>query len=121
MQSSEVHQKIFADRKDNLEKENQNILHTFGAQLHHSLKDLNKIIVNSLSEQEQQLICIEECTSRYLSTKFEVRCALQLENGNSSVSEESDPITVFMCTSQMRPLKQRLRNCQRRIPSEPWK
>ncbi|XP_051130150.1 kinesin-like protein KIN-5B [Andrographis paniculata] len=65
------------DRKDRVEKENQNILHSFGAQLDHSLKDLNKIIHGSLSEQEQQLRCVEDCVTKYLSAKYESNEAME--------------------------------------------
>lgn len=68
------HQKFLADCKDQLERENQNILLMFEAQLNQSLKDLHQIIQSSVSQQEQQLRCVEECITTFLASKYEVRC-----------------------------------------------
>ncbi|KAL0409822.1 UNVERIFIED_CONTAM: Kinesin-like protein KIN-5B [Sesamum latifolium] len=59
------------DRKDKLERENHSILLVFGAQLDQSLKDLHKIILSSVSQQEQQLKCLAECTNTFLASKYE--------------------------------------------------
>ncbi|KAL0347275.1 UNVERIFIED_CONTAM: Kinesin-like protein KIN-5B [Sesamum calycinum] len=59
------------DRKDKLERENYSILLMFGAQLDQSLKDLHKIILSSVSQQDQQLKCLAECTNTFLANKYE--------------------------------------------------
>ncbi|KAL0375177.1 UNVERIFIED_CONTAM: Kinesin-like protein KIN-5B [Sesamum radiatum] len=61
----------YSDRKDKLDRENHSILLMFGAQLDQSLKDLHKIILNSVSQQEQQLKCLAECTNTFLASKYE--------------------------------------------------
>ncbi|KAK4396268.1 Kinesin-like protein KIN-5B [Sesamum angolense] len=59
------------DRKDKLERGNYSILLMFGAQLDQSLKDLHKIILSSVSQQDQQLKCLAECTNTFLANKYE--------------------------------------------------
>ncbi|KAI3474061.1 hypothetical protein Pfo_028849 [Paulownia fortunei] len=65
------------DRKDKLERENQSILFMFGVQLDQNLKDLHKIILRSVSKQEQQLRCVEECISTFLASKYESNEAME--------------------------------------------
>ncbi|KAL7136508.1 hypothetical protein ABFS83_10G035900 [Erythranthe nasuta] len=65
------------DRKDNLERENQCILRTFGAQLDQSLKGLQNIIVSSVSQQEQQMKCVEGHMSTFLDSKYESHEAME--------------------------------------------
>ncbi|KAI3474460.1 hypothetical protein Pfo_029321 [Paulownia fortunei] len=65
------------DRKDKLERENQSILFMFGVQLDQNLKDLHKIILSSVSKQEQQLKCVEECISTFLASKYESNEAME--------------------------------------------
>ncbi|KAL2250547.1 kinesin-like protein KIN-5B [Sesamum indicum] len=65
------------DRKDKLERENHSILLMFGAQLDQSLKDLHKIILSSVSQQEEQLKCLAECTNTFLASKYESNDAME--------------------------------------------
>ncbi|KAL3628565.1 hypothetical protein CASFOL_027611 [Castilleja foliolosa] len=64
------------DHKDKLEKENQNILHTFGAQLDQNLNNLRKIVSSSVSQQEQQLRSVEKSINTFLASKHESNKAL---------------------------------------------
>ncbi|KAJ9559037.1 hypothetical protein OSB04_013651 [Centaurea solstitialis] len=57
------------DRKNKLEAENHGMLLSFGCQLDHSLKDLQKVVLSSVSEQQQQMRCMEEQVSSFLDTK----------------------------------------------------
>ncbi|KAK6146946.1 hypothetical protein DH2020_017858 [Rehmannia glutinosa] len=65
------------DHKNKLERENQSILHMFGAQLDRSLNNLHKIVLSSVSEQEQQLRCVENCMSTFLASKYESNEAME--------------------------------------------
>lgn len=65
------------DRKDKLEKGNQNILLAFEVQLGQSLKDLHKIIQSSVSQQEQQLRCVEEYITTFLANKYKSNEAME--------------------------------------------
>lgn len=57
------------DIKDKMEVENRSMLLTFGSQLDQSLKDLHKMILGSITQQQQQLKCIEESTRSFLASK----------------------------------------------------
>lgn len=61
------------DRKDKMEVENQGLVLTFGSQLDHSLKSLHKAVVGSVSQQNQQLRCMEENVCAFIASKFEVK------------------------------------------------
>ncbi|KAL3825972.1 hypothetical protein ACJIZ3_022001 [Penstemon smallii] len=65
------------DRKDKMEKENQSILHLFGAQLDQSLKDLHSNLLSSVSQQELQLRSVEECNSKFLAIKYDSHEAME--------------------------------------------
>ncbi|KAH6805914.1 ATP binding microtubule motor family protein, partial [Perilla frutescens var. frutescens] len=65
------------DRKDKLEKENQNILLAFEVQLGQSLKDLHNIIQGSVFQQEQQLRCVEEYSTTFLANKHKSNEAME--------------------------------------------
>ena len=64
---------LYADYKDRMEAENQNLVLTFGSELDRSLKDLHKIILGSVSQQTQQIKSIEEHVQKYLASKCDVR------------------------------------------------
>lgn len=64
---------LFADQKDKMEAENQNLLLTFGSQLDHSLKDLHKTILGSVLQQTQQMRSMEEQFRANLASKCDVR------------------------------------------------
>ncbi|CAB4314859.1 unnamed protein product [Prunus armeniaca] len=57
------------DQKDRMEAENQSLVLTFGSQLDRSLKDLHKTILGSVSQQQNQLRCMEEHVHSYLASK----------------------------------------------------
>lgn len=59
------------DYKSKLEAENQGLLLSFGSQLDHSLKDLQKVVLSSVSQQQQQMRCMEEHVSLFLDTKHD--------------------------------------------------
>lgn len=56
-----------------MEAENQNMVLTFGSHLDQSLKDLHKTILGSVSQQQQQLRCMEEHVQSFLASKSDVR------------------------------------------------
>ncbi|KAK4478585.1 hypothetical protein RD792_014071 [Penstemon davidsonii] len=91
------------DRKDKMEKENQSILYVFGAQLDQSLKDLHSNLLSSVSQQELQLRSVEECNSKFLASKYDVRCVPSrklaiLQTG--LVLQESDSFACFLVPYQ---------------------
>ncbi|KAF3442909.1 hypothetical protein FNV43_RR16827 [Rhamnella rubrinervis] len=57
------------DYKNRMEAENQSLVLTFGSQLDRGLKDLHKIIIGSVSQQKQQLRCMEEHVQTHLASK----------------------------------------------------
>ncbi|KAA8518861.1 hypothetical protein F0562_016365 [Nyssa sinensis] len=65
------------DKKNRLETENQGLLLTFGSQLDQSLKDLHKIILGSVFQQQQQLRCMEEHVCSFLASKCDVTLMLE--------------------------------------------
>ncbi|KAL8484006.1 hypothetical protein ACS0TY_026629 [Phlomoides rotata] len=91
------------DRKDKLEIQNQNILYTFEEQLDKSLKDLHQIIHTSVSEQEQQLRCVEECMTTFLANKYESNEAMEVKvkklsetyaSGNMNMRKLTDSLKI---------------------------
>ncbi|KAL6133281.1 hypothetical protein ACLB2K_065518 [Fragaria x ananassa] len=62
-----LHEKL--DKKDRMEEENQSLVLTFGSQLDRSLKDLHKTILGSVSQQQNQLRCLEEHVHSSLASK----------------------------------------------------
>ncbi|GER28636.1 kinesin motor family protein [Striga asiatica] len=65
------------DHKDKVERENHGILLTFGEQLDQSLNNLHKIVLSSVSQQEQQLRNAENCISTFLASKYESNEAME--------------------------------------------
>ncbi|GFP98341.1 probable 125 kDa kinesin-related protein [Phtheirospermum japonicum] len=65
------------DHKDKLERENQNILHTFGAQIDQNLNNLHKIVSSSVSQQKQQLRSVEKSINLFLASKHESNDAME--------------------------------------------
>ncbi|KAL7248280.1 hypothetical protein ACSBR2_003069 [Camellia fascicularis] len=65
------------DQKNKLEAENQGLLLNFGSQLDQSLKDLHKTILGSVSQQQQQLRCMEEHVSSFLASKYDATQILE--------------------------------------------
>ncbi|THG15600.1 hypothetical protein TEA_009148 [Camellia sinensis var. sinensis] len=65
------------DQKNKLEAENQGLLLNFGSQLDQSLKDLHKTILGSVSQQQQQLRCMEEHVSSFLASKYDATRILE--------------------------------------------
>lgn len=71
-----------------MEAENQSIVLTFGSQLDQRLKDLHKTILGSISQQQQQLRCMEEHAHSVLASKCDVRlenCALSYSKDVASL------------------------------------
>lgn len=64
---------LFTDQKDRMEAENQSLVLSFGSQLDQSLKGLHKTILGSVSQQQQQLRCMEEHAQSFLASKCDVR------------------------------------------------
>lgn len=64
---------LFTDQKDRMEEENQSLVLSFGSQLDQSLKELHKTILGSVSQQQQQLRCMEEHAQSFLASKCDVR------------------------------------------------
>ncbi|XAR68983.1 Plus-end-directed kinesin ATPase [Bertholletia excelsa] len=58
------------DEKNRLEAENQGLVLTFGSKLDQSLKDLHKNVLGSVSQQQEQLKCMEEHVSSFLASKY---------------------------------------------------
>lgn len=56
-----------------MEAENRSIVLTFGSRLDQRLKDLHKTILGSVSQQHQQLRCMEEHARSFLASKCDVR------------------------------------------------
>ncbi|CAL5401829.1 unnamed protein product [Camellia sinensis] len=69
--------KSSTDQKNKLEAENQGLLLNFGSQLDQSLKDLHKTILGSVSQQQQQLRCMEEHVSSFLASKYDATQILE--------------------------------------------
>ncbi|KAK1392615.1 kinesin-like protein KIN-5B [Heracleum sosnowskyi] len=65
------------DKKSRLEAENQGLLLEFGSQLDQSLKNLHKTILGSVSQQQQELKCMDENFDSFLASKFDVAQALE--------------------------------------------
>lgn len=76
------------DFKHKMEATNQELVLTFGSQLDQSLKDLHKVILGSVSQQEQQLRCMEEHASSFLASKCDATQVLE-----SKVNKMSDTYT----------------------------
>ncbi|GFZ11044.1 ATP binding microtubule motor family protein [Actinidia rufa] len=90
------------DQKNKLEAENQGLLLTFGSQLDQSLKDLHKTILGSVSQQQQQLRCMEEHVSSFLAkiytsgmttlnglaNSLQAKASLDLEQMKSTMSSQ---------------------------------
>ncbi|XVF08039.1 hypothetical protein REPUB_Repub06bG0191100 [Reevesia pubescens] len=77
--ASEDINSLFAklDDKDKMEAENRSIVLTFGSQLDQHLKYLHKTILGSISQQHQQLRCMEEHARLFLASKCDATQALQ--------------------------------------------
>ncbi|KAL5740666.1 hypothetical protein ACOSP7_029548 [Xanthoceras sorbifolium] len=65
------------DQKDKMEEENQSIVLSFGSQLDQRLKDLHKSILGSISQQQQQLRCMEEHAQSFLASKCDATQILE--------------------------------------------
>lgn len=57
------------DYKSRMEAENHNIVLTFGSQLDQGLKNLHRTILGSVSQQQQEIRCMEEHVSLFLARK----------------------------------------------------
>ncbi|KAE9447835.1 hypothetical protein C3L33_20261, partial [Rhododendron williamsianum] len=77
------------DQKNRLEAENQGLLLNFGSQLDQSLKDLHKTILGSVSQQQQQLRCLEEHASSFLARKYDV------SNSNTGIQNKENGRDIY--------------------------
>ncbi|XP_068668252.1 kinesin-like protein KIN-5B isoform X3 [Aristolochia californica] len=59
------------DHKNKIETENQRLVLAFGSELDRNLKDLHKIIVGSVSQQHENLRCMEEYVGSFIASKCE--------------------------------------------------
>ncbi|CAL0299611.1 unnamed protein product [Lupinus luteus] len=65
------------DQKEKMEAENEKIILNFGSLLNESLKGLHTTIMESVSQQEKQLRCMEDRVGSYLSSKCDAAQALE--------------------------------------------
>ncbi|KAJ4828706.1 Kinesin-like protein KIN-5B [Turnera subulata] len=65
------------DHKAKMEADNQSMVLAFGSQLDQSLKGLHKTILGSVSEQQQQLRCMEENLQSFLASKSDATNVLE--------------------------------------------
>ncbi|XP_058109799.1 kinesin-like protein KIN-5B [Magnolia sinica] len=65
------------DCKNKMETENQTLVLTFGSQLEQSLKGLHKAVVGTVSQQHQQLRCMEERVGSFIASKCEATKILE--------------------------------------------
>ncbi|PPS00356.1 hypothetical protein GOBAR_AA20313 [Gossypium barbadense] len=94
--ASEDINSLFAklDDKDKMEAENQSIVLTFGSRLDQRLKDLHKTILGSVSQQHQQLRCMEEHAHSFLASKCDATKALESRIKNMTETYASGVITM---------------------------
>ncbi|MBA0809648.1 hypothetical protein Gohar_025284, partial [Gossypium harknessii] len=94
--ASEDINSLFAklDDKDKMEAENRSIVLTFGSRLDQSLKDLHKTILGSVSQQHQQLRCMEEHAHSFLASKCDATKALESRIKNMTETYASGVITM---------------------------
>ncbi|WCJ28250.1 ATP binding microtubule motor family protein [Euphorbia peplus] len=76
------------DKKDKMEAENQRQILNFGSHLDQSLKDLHRTILGSVSQQQQQIRCLEEHTQSFLASKCDATELLE-----SSIKKISETYT----------------------------
>ncbi|KDP35584.1 hypothetical protein JCGZ_09022 [Jatropha curcas] len=80
------------DQKDKMEAENQRQILNFGSHLDQSIKDLHKTILGSISQQQQQIRCMEEHAGSFLASKsdatemLEARIKKMAETHSSGVA-----------------------------------
>ncbi|KAG8376449.1 hypothetical protein BUALT_Bualt09G0064500 [Buddleja alternifolia] len=89
------------DRKDKVEKDNHTILLTFGVMLDQRLKDLQKIILSSVSQQEQQLGCVQECINTFLASKYESNEAMEAKIKKLSETYTSGALNLKKLTNTL--------------------
>ncbi|KAF5750970.1 kinesin-related protein [Tripterygium wilfordii] len=65
------------DEKDTMEAENRSMVLTFGSELDQKLKELHKTILGSVSQQQRQLISMEEQTRLFLACKSDATQILE--------------------------------------------
>ncbi|KAL6574761.1 hypothetical protein OROMI_012046 [Orobanche minor] len=96
------------DHKDKIERENQNILHTFGSHLDQSLNNLHKIVLSCVSQQEQHLRSVENCTSTFLARKYESNEAMEANvknlletcaSGSLNIQKLTDALNMEACSN----------------------
>ncbi|KAL6507969.1 hypothetical protein OROGR_024164 [Orobanche gracilis] len=96
------------DHKDKIERENQNILHTFGSHLDQSLNNLHKIVLSCVSQQEQQLRSVENCISTFLARKYESNEAMEANvkklletcaSGSLNIKKLTDALNMKACSN----------------------
>ncbi|XP_076960779.1 kinesin-like protein KIN-5B [Bidens hawaiensis] len=96
------------DHKSKLEAENNGLLLSFSCQLNHGLKDLQKVIVSSVSQQQQQMRSMEEHVSLFLDSKHD----------NAQILESRINNIIGTYTSGMRLLKKLVDTVQLKASSD---
>ncbi|PWA93992.1 ATP binding microtubule motor family protein [Artemisia annua] len=89
------------DHKSKLEAENNGLLLSFGVQLDHSLKDLQKVVLSSISQQQQQLKYMEEHVSSFLDSKRNNTEVLESRINNITDSYTSGMTTLKELVDKM--------------------
>ncbi|GLT38881.1 hypothetical protein SLA2020_130990 [Shorea laevis] len=75
------------DDKNKMEAENQNLVLTFGSQLDQRLKSLHKTILGSISQQQQQLRCMEELSHSFIASRCDATKALDSRINSAIISQ----------------------------------
>ncbi|KAF8397540.1 hypothetical protein HHK36_016458 [Tetracentron sinense] len=65
------------ERKNMKETKNRGLVMTFGSQLDQSLKNLHKTVLGSVSQQQQQLRCMEEHAYSFIASKCDATKVLE--------------------------------------------
>ncbi|XP_076926452.1 kinesin-like protein KIN-5B [Bidens hawaiensis] len=82
------------DHKSKLEAENNGLLLSFSCQLNHGLKDLQKVVISSVSEQQQQMRSMEEHVALFLDSKHDNAQILESRINNITDTYTSGMISL---------------------------
>ncbi|KAM7509768.1 hypothetical protein LguiB_008643 [Lonicera macranthoides] len=96
------------DHKNRLEAQNHGVLMAFGSQLDQSLKDMHKTILGSVSQQHEQLRCMEEHVCSFLARKCDLTQVLE-----SRIKKMTEAYTLGVTT-----LKELADTLQRKASSD---
>lgn len=65
------------DDKNKMETENRSMVLTFGSQLDQRLRSMHKTVLGTISQQQQQLRCLEELSQSSLASRYDATKALE--------------------------------------------